>query len=224
MKRMMAVTILGKESAMGQSAVGGRSKIAVPVAALLLLAGCVSLGEKVPGQLIDLTPQATAPAGAMGKGGLADSITVLDPDTDQRLDVRRVPVRVNASTVAYLKDVAWVERPARLFRELVAETIRADGNRLVFEGNDIEAGGKTVLSGRLVEMGYDAGSRSAIVRYDALLEHGDGTVLSHRFEASVSGVSAKPSKVGVALNDAANDVARQVAEWVEQPAAEQEQP
>lgn len=193
---------------------GGKVKQAVSLAALLLLAGCISLGKKAPEKLISLTPEATAPAGVMGNGGLADAITVLDPDADRRLDVQRVPVQVNASTVAYLRDAVWVERPARLFRRLLAETIRAGGKRLVFEGNDIEAGGKVVLSGRLVDMGYEASSHSVVVRYDALIENGDGTVRSRRFEAVVPDVPAKAKRVAPALNKAANDVARQVAEWV----------
>lgn len=218
MKRMLAVRILDKKNATDGLTKKRLSLAALSVAVPLLLAGCVSFGSEAPARMIDLTPEATAPAGAMGKGGLADAIIVLDPDTDQRLDVRRVPVKVDASAVAYLTDVAWVERPARLFRGLIAETLRADGTRLVFEGNDIEAGGKLLLSGRLVEMGYVADSRSAVVRYDALLEYGDGTVLSRRFEASVAGIPAKAARVGPALNTAANDVARQVAEWVAQAA------
>jgi cholesterol transport system auxiliary component len=193
---------------------GGKVKRAISLAALLLLAGCISLTKKPPERLISLTPEVTAPAGAMGSGGLANAITVLDPDTDRRLDVQRVPVQVNASTVAYLKDATWAERPARQFRRLLAETIRAGGQRMVFEGNDIEVSGKVVLSGRLVDMGYDADSHAVVVRYDALIENGDGTVRSRRFEAVVPDVPAKVKKVSPALNKAANEVARQVAEWV----------
>jgi cholesterol transport system auxiliary component len=39
-------------------------------------------------------------------------------------------------------------------------------------------------------------------------------VQSQRFESVVPGVIAKPGPVGVALNQAANDVAAQIAEWV----------
>ena len=127
---------------------------------------------------------------------------------------RQVPVQVDASTVAYLKDASWIERPAREFRRLVAETIRAKSGRLVVEGNDVEVGARLVLSGRLVDMGYDAGSQSVIVRYDALLESDEGAIRSRRFEASVPGVAPNARAVAPALNEAANDVAAQVAEWV----------
>ena len=187
---------------------------AVPLAALLLLAGCISLGKKPPDTLIRLTAENTAPVGALGSGSIEDAVLVLDPDADRRLDAQRVPVQVDASTVAYLKDASWIERPAREFRRLVAETIRAKSGRLVVEGNDVEVGARLVLSGRLVDMGYDAGSQSVIVRYDALLESDEGAIRSRRFEASVPGVAPNARAVAPALNEAANDVAAQVAEWV----------
>ena len=153
---------------------------AVPLAALLLLAGCISLAKKPPDTLIRLTAENTAPVGALGSGSIEDAVLVLDPDADRRLDAQRVPVQVDASTVAYLKDASWIERPAREFRRLVAETIRAKSGRLVVEGNDVEVGARLVLSGRLVDMGYDAGSQSVIVRYDALLESDEGAIRSRR--------------------------------------------
>ncbi len=188
--------------------------IGASLAVAVLLSGCINLGGKVPEQLISLTPEQSAPVGDMGSGNIAESLIVLDPDTDRRLDVQRVPVQVNDSTVAYLKDAMWVERPARQFRRLLAETLRARSKRLIVEGNDIEVAGKAVLSGRLVDMGYDARSRSVVVRYDALLESADGTIRSHRFESVVPDVSPKADAVASALNQAANDTAVQVTDWV----------
>ena len=184
------------------------------LAALLLLAGCLSLGGKVPAELISLTPDASAPAGALAAGPRRDALIVLDPEADRRLDVQRVPVRIDDASIAYLKDATWVERPTRQFRHLLAETIRARGNRLVLEGGDSDGQAKTTLSGRLIDMGYDARSQSVIVRYDALREETGGAVTSRRFEAIVPGVPAKARPVATALNKAANAVAAQVADWV----------
>lgn len=184
-----------------------------PLAALALLGGCLSFGGKEPKQLIALTPAATAPAGATAAGRMTEALVVLDPDTDRRIDVLRVPVIVDDATVAYLKDATWVERPARQFRRLLAETIRAKGGRLVVEGDDAEIAGKTKLGGRLLDMGYDARSQSVVVRYDALYEGTDGAVRTKRFEATVPGIAADAKVVGPALNRAANDVATQVADW-----------
>jgi cholesterol transport system auxiliary component len=182
--------------------------------AVALLASCVSLGGKAPNQFIALIPENRAPAGNIGSGLLADALVVLDPDTDRRLDVQRVPVQMDDAALAYLQDAVWVERPARQFRRLLAETIRARGNRLVLESSDDETGGRITLSGRLLEMGYDARSSSVVVRFDAVRKHADGQLEVHRFESAVPGVEPRAQAVAPALNRAANDVARQVADWV----------
>ena len=188
---------------------------ALALASALLLAGCVNLGGgKPPARLIGLTAQTAAPAGALVSGTADDVLLVLDPDTDRRLDVRRVAVQVDDSNVAYLQKAMWVERPARLFRHLLAETIRAGGKQLVMEDNDEQAPGKSTLSGRLIDMGYDARTRSVVVRYDALRRKRGGAIEARRFEAIVPGVAPRAKAVGPALNKAANDVARQVADWV----------
>ena len=189
-------------------------RIVPALVAPLLLAGCISFGNKQPDKLVSLTATAVAPAGALPGGNLADAIVVLDPVADRRLDVNRVPVQVNDTEVAYLKDVNWVERPVRQFRRVLAETIRARGKRLVVETGDDSAGARTTLSGRLVDMGYDARSRSVVVRFDALREDRNGQIEARRFESVVPGIAPKPAQVAPALNRAANDVAGQVADWV----------
>jgi cholesterol transport system auxiliary component len=123
-------------------------------------------------------------------------------------------VQVSDSDLAYLKDAIWVEKPARLFQRLLAETIRSGGTRLVVAEGDLGYTAATKLSGRLLDMGYDAASGSVVVRYDAVLATADGKVRSRRFENRVSGVEAKAEAVGPALNEAANAVAGDVAAWV----------
>ncbi|WP_255406049.1 ABC-type transport auxiliary lipoprotein family protein [Novosphingobium sp. CF614] len=186
------------------------------VAACLALAGCVSIGGKAPEELFRLTPEETAPAGATASGQLGDALVVLDPEADRSLDVLRVPVRVDAARLAYLKDAAWVEKPARQFRSLLAETIRARTGKLVVEGGDFEVTGKTQVGGRLLQMGYDVQKSAVVVRFDAMRgsRAGDAEISTKRFEAIVNGVEPKANAVGPALNQAANDVARQVADWV----------
>lgn len=184
------------------------------LAAVVLLGGCVSLGGKAPKQMISLTAETTAPAGELAGTTMRDALVVLDPEADRRLDVQRVPVQVDDATIAYLKDATWVERPARQFRRLLAETIRAKGKRLVVEAGDASELGKTTLGGRLLDMGYDARSQSVVLRFDAMRTDTAGNVVSRRFEATVSGVAPKVESVAPALNKAANEVAAQVADWV----------
>lgn len=183
-------------------------------APVLVLAGCVSLGEDPPESLLSLTPTRTAAAGEDTYGSVAQAIAVFEPDAPRKLDVVRVPVQVNDSTVAYLQDAVWVEKPARLFAALVSETIRASGSRLVIEGADIRHSAATRLTGQLLEMGYDASSGSVVVRFDAILQLPDGQVRTRRFEAEVNGVLPEAMDVGPALNRAANQVAGEVADWV----------
>lgn len=180
----------------------------------LSLSGCLGLGGKPPKNLITLTAESSAAPGSLGSGKLSDAIVVLDPQAERRVDVLRVPVQVDDTNLAYLTDVAWVEKPVRQFRHLLAETLRAKGNRLVLEEVDESAGARLRLGGRLVDMGYDARSQSVVVRFDAMRQDGAGNVASRRFEATVSGISAKPEQVAPALNKAANQVAQEVADWI----------
>jgi cholesterol transport system auxiliary component len=191
---------------------GHTLKATAPLAALLLLGGCLSFGPKVPPTVFDLTAENPAPSGAGQSGSLASALVVEVPEAPLALNVTRIPVQIDASNLAYVKKAAWVERPARLFQRLLAETIRAKGGRLVLE-SEPGNGHSEVLSGRLLAMGFDAPSNTAVVRFDAMRTGKGGTVQVKRFEAS-QGASAKPEVLGPALNRAANDVARQVAEWV----------
>ena len=189
-------------------------KALLPASLALALAGCVSLTPTPPESLLTLTPARTAPAGAAVSGEAATALAVIEPATDQRLNVVRVPVQTSDSSLAYLKDAVGVEKPTRLFQGLLAETIRSGGSRLVVGEGDFGYAAATKLSGRLLDMGYDAASDSVVVRYDAVLVTPDGKVRTRRFESRMTDVEPKADSVGPALNDAANAVAGEVAAWV----------
>jgi len=181
----------------------------------LLLGACVrDASAEPPEQLLTLTSAASLPAGAAAEGEASAVLAVLVPGVSQRLNVNRIPVQTSDSSLAYLADAFWVEKPAQLFRNVLAETIRAGGNRLVASGGELEYVAATQLGGQLVAMDYDAQTGSAVVRYDAVLELPEGRILTRRFEERISGVSAEADAVGAALNEASNRVAAQVAEWV----------
>ena len=183
-------------------------------AMMLGLTGCISFGPEPPERLLTLTPITSVAAGAGLSAQSGTALAVLVPGASQRLNVTRVPVQVNESAIAYLEDAFWVDKPARLLRSLLAETIRARGNRLVVGGGELEYAATTQLSGQLVEMGYDVASSSVTVRYDAVLQLPGGEIRTRRFESVVPGVPADAASVGPALNRAANQVAAEVAEWV----------
>ncbi|MEO6040318.1 MAG: ABC-type transport auxiliary lipoprotein family protein [Croceibacterium sp.] len=178
------------------------------------LTGCLSLGGKKPAQLFTLTAARPAAAGTGAAGTASTALAVLEPGAPLRLGVTRIPVQVTPSAVAYLKDAMWVEKPTRLFQRLVSETIRAKGTRLVVGESDLQYAAAVKLTGQLVDMGYDAATGSVVIRYDAVLQQPGGQVTTRRFESTVPGIPASAAAVGPALNQAANQVAGEVAEWV----------
>jgi cholesterol transport system auxiliary component len=184
------------------------------VLALTALAGCVSIGGKPPKSLITLTPTAMAPAGSTASGNAQTAIALSEFETPAKLDVTRVPVQVTESEIAYVKDAVWNEKPARLLSRLIAETIRARGDRLVVDGDDPGAQAMTRISGTLREFGYDARTGEVVLVLDAAKLGAGSSVVTKRFEARVPGVEVKPAPVGAALNEAANRVASEVAAWV----------
>jgi len=192
-----------------------RAALPLALAFTLLLGGCLGLGgAKPPETLIALTAAAAPAAGTGASGTRSDALVVMEPEVDRKLAVLRVPVRVDGSSLAYLADAAWVERPARQFRALLAETLRASGQRLVLEDDGTASPAAQRLGGRLVDMGYDAAQQAVVVRFEAVRSNRDGAVETRRFESVVPGIAAKPEAIAPALNRAANRVAADVAAWI----------
>lgn len=184
------------------------------LAPALLLSGCISLGSEPPESLLNLTAEARAPAGAALSGTRDTALAVHEPQVPAEIDVLRVPVRVNETELAYLEDAVWVEKPARLFRRMLAETIRVRTDTLVIDGDDPSLFTENHLRGTLRSFGFDVASGSVVVRYDAIRQGAGGVVETRRFEAVEPGVPAEAAPVGMALNRASNEVARQVADWL----------
>ena len=184
------------------------------VALAFSLASCVSFGAEPPPSLLTLTATSAVPAGAGATGTRASALAVYEPAVPQEINVTRVPVQVDATTIAYLQDAVWVEKPARLFKRVLMETVTAQSGRLVVEGEDPSLPADARLRGTLTRFGYDAQTSSVIVQYDAVRDTKDSEVRTRRFEAVVPGVPAQANAVGDALNQAANTVAGEVAEWI----------
>ena len=189
-------------------------RFAVIAPVLLLVGGCVSFGGEVPDGLLTLTPAATAPSGSAVSAGQGNALALVEFEAPAAIDVTRVPVQVSDTELAYLKDAVWVEKPARLFRRLIAETIRARSGRVVIDGDDPGVLATDRLQGTVRAFGYDAQTSEVVVVFDAVRAGNGSSVQTRRFEARVGGVTAKPGSVGPALNEAANKVAAEVAEWV----------
>lgn len=183
---------------------------------MLLVTGCVSLGgNERPERLLTLTPTNMTSEGALVRVQRGEAFIVYEPTVPAELDVLRVPVRVNDSNIAYLKDAIWVERPAKLFGRLLAETIRAQGQRVVLSPGITAVGGGPRLHGNLLQFGYDAEQAAVVITYDAMLVKKNGEIEQRRFESTILDIEADVGLVGPILNETANDIALKVALWID---------
>jgi cholesterol transport system auxiliary component len=183
-------------------------------AIMLSLGACVSFGGKAPPSLLVLTAANSVANGTAKSGASNEALIVLLPEAPRKLDSNRVPVQIDNSSIAYLKDAVWADKPSRLMQLLLMETIAAKTGRLVL--NETDAGGKATqyLSGSLLEFGVDASSSEAVVVFDAVRLVRGLTVEKKRFEARRPVSAVEPGPTGSALNQAANDVAAQVSDWI----------
>ncbi len=183
--------------------------------AMLPLAGCISFGAKPPPTLLTLTSSSSVPVGQNQDSATAKSITIQVPVVPQSLATARVPVQATPTSIAYVPEAQWAEPPARLFARLVSDTVAARTGRVVLSTAQSIGDPGAQLSGELRSFGLDATTREAVVTFDAsLMRVGKTTVEKHRFEARVpvSAIDAPSSAAGI--NQAANQVATEVADWV----------
>lgn len=185
------------------------------VAAALPLAACISFGPKTPETLLALHAGTSLPAGPARTAQNGQTVIVGVPIATQELSTQRVAVRAGPTAVAYLKDAQWLDVPNRLFRELLSETIATRTARVVLDPRQAALASGMRLGGRLSGFSLDAPSRSVVVTYDATLARGEKQPVEvRRFEARVPVGDEMPASVGSALNQAANQVAVEVATWI----------
>lgn len=180
----------------------------------LALSGCISFGADPPDSLLTLTPASSVAAQTSRTASAGEAVTVVVPSVPQALRTNRVPVRTGATAVAYLKDAQWVEMPAPLFGRLLSETIAARTGRVVLDPAQFTFDPGVRLTGQLQSFGVDADRMEAVVLYDAALARGADQVETRRFEARVPVAAVDVAAVGPALNQAANQVAADVAGWI----------
>ena len=191
------------------------SRLALIFATILMLPSCVSFGGKAPANMLLLSADHRVSSGTSVKGNAADALIVIEPSVPQKLNTNRVAVQVGISNVAYIKDACWSDKPARLMRSLLAETISAKTGNLVLSEGDIGVRASRALSGTLVEFGVDSSSNEAIVVFDALLTQNGKPLEKRRFEARVAAMDINAEPAGVALNKAANQVAVAISDWLQ---------
>jgi cholesterol transport system auxiliary component len=183
-----------------------------------LVAGCslsslLGGGGKAPAALYTLTSEAP-PAAPTRSAAVGETVTVRLPVIPEQLRTSRVPVQVTPTVVQYVTDLQWVDTPDELFQGLLEETIRRTTNRVVLDPAQSTLDPGLVVTGQLNRFGYDAQQGTVIVQYDASLATQGGThVETRRFEATLP-ADGTAATVAPALNQAANQVAMQVAQWI----------
>lgn len=186
-----------------------------PVAVAIALSGCISFGAKPPPSLLTLNATAQPQPGRTQSSADARSIVVQTPSVATALSTARVPVQASADTVAYVKDAQWTEPPARLFARLLSDTLTAQANIVVLSPVQSISDPSGNLAGELRAFGLDATTQQAVVIYDAALTRVNATAVEkRRFEARVPVSTIDAAGAGASLNQAANQVAAEVATWV----------
>ncbi len=189
--------------------------LALALAAALPLSGCISFGAKPPKQLLTLQAADQVPIGREQDGASAKAIVITVPATPAAIAVPRVPVQTGATSLAYVKDAQWAEPPARLFARLVSDTVAARTGRIVVSPVQAVGESNDQLDGELRNFGLDADRRQAVVTFDAaLMRDGAAKIEKRRFEARVPIAAIDAMSAGTALNQAANQVAAEVAGWI----------
>lgn len=184
-------------------------------AALLPLSACISFSAKPPPVLLTISSASVLPVGQVQDSSKSATITIQVPVVSQALATTRVPVQASDTAIAYVAKAQWVEQPARLFARLLSDTVGAKTGRVVLSSAQSFADPGARLSGELRSFGVDATTKEAVVTYDASLTRGSASVVEkRRFEARVAVAAVEAGAVGIGLNQAANQVAGEVADWV----------
>ena len=178
------------------------------------LGGLLGGGGKAPTTLVTLTPEAAAPAQIARSVAAGQAVTIQTPTAGKELTAVRVPVQVTPTDVQYVANLTLVDVPARLFQDLLAETVRRTTNRVVLDPSQTTLDPGLTVTGELQRFGFDASTGQVIVSYDAALSTAGGNrVETRRFTASAP-ADGTATTVGPALNRAANQVALDVAKWI----------
>jgi len=192
-----------------------QTRLLAMLAAPALLAGCISFGAKPPPSLLVLTPQTLMTAGQSRTAGAGEAVTITIPTVPASLATTRLPVQTDDTNIAYLDKAQWVDTPAKLFQQLLSETVAAKTGRVVLDARQFSFDPGLRVTGEISRFGLDARTMEAVVTYDAAKAGVDGNrVEERRFEARVPVSAMEAGPAGIALNEAANSVANDVAAWI----------
>jgi cholesterol transport system auxiliary component len=189
----------------------------VTTALAAALTGCMGSllgGGKAPTTLYTLTTQAADPGTMTRTVNAGQAVTIGTPLLSTELRSVRSPVQVTPTDVQYVSNLQWVDTPDRLFQALLEETVRRTTNRVVLDPRQATLDPGLVVTGELERFGYDVSSGQAMVVYDASLATAGGTRTETRRFAAAVPADGTARSVATGLNQAANQVASEVAAWI----------
>lgn len=190
------------------------ARFAVMATAALVLSGCVSFGPKAPKSLVTLTPATTVTVGTTRTAASGQTVTILYPTAPVSIVGTRIPVYAGTGPLTYIADIAWNDTPVRLFQRLLTETVAAKTGKIVLDLRQYTLDPGLRVSGQLQQFGIDATRNEAVVTYDAIITREGGGVETRRFESRVPVLAIDAANVALPLNQAANNVAAEVAAWL----------
>jgi cholesterol transport system auxiliary component len=187
-------------------------RLLVPTFAALSLSACLG-GAKPPATLLTLTPQAAAvPIARTATAG--EAVTIETPLIGKEIRQVRVPALEGPGQVTYIEDLQYVDTPDKLFQQLLTETVKRTTRRVVLGTSQASLDPGLRVTGSLERFGYDVQSGQVVVTFDASLStQGGARVETRRFEATAP-ADGTAATVGPAINQAANAVALQAAQWI----------
>jgi len=97
---------------------------------------------------------------------------------------------------------------------LLSETVRRTTGRVVLDPSQSTLDPGLLVTGQLQKFGYDSGTGQVVVQYDAALSTEGGSHIESRRFTGTAPSDGTAATVGSALNDAANQVAADVAKWI----------
>jgi cholesterol transport system auxiliary component len=193
-------------------------RLAAPMALGLATSACslggLMGGGKAPPTLQTLTPEAADPGPMTRSANAGQAVTIAVPVVPKELRTIRVPVQIGPTDVQYVTGLVWVDTPDRLFKDLLAETVRRTTNRVVLDLNQTSLDPGLTVSGRLQRFGYDSATGQVVVEYDGALSTAGGNHVETRRFVATAPSDGSAASVGPALNRAANQVATDVAKWI----------
>ena len=178
-----------------------------------VLGGCVRFGAKPPAALMTIQSAAKVAPGTVAEASQG-VVTIIEPDVPKALMTVRVAVHTGDNSFAYIPKAYWVDTPRNLFRAVLAETVAARNGVLVLDSGQFSMAAGKRVTGDLIEFGVDARSRQAIVTFDAAVMDKSSVTTKRRFTASAPVGAITAEGAAPAIQDAANQVAVQVADWL----------